>query len=147
MAGEAALDGNGTQLVDRAVERASGAEASGKAHPAPGRTGMRQISRILRRLAEPGAQMVVAEGMEKAIITRGEIRTAILAEIDRGVTVLHGEGGYTGEPSEVLLSVISNRELPRLEKLVHSIDPACFLIVSRVTEVSGRGFSMDKDYL
>ena len=72
--------------------------------------------------------------------------TAILAEIDRGVTVLHGEGGYTGEPSEVLLSVISNRELPRLEKLVHSIDPACFLIVSRVTEVSGRGFSMEKEY-
>ncbi len=52
----------------------------------------------------------------KIISTRSdEIRTAILAEIDRGVTVLHGEGGYTGEPSEVLLSVISNRELPRLE--------------------------------
>ena len=59
---------------------------------------------------------------------------------------VYGEGGYTGEPSEVLLSVISNRELPRLEKLVHSIDPACFLIVSRVTEVSGRGFSMEKEY-
>ena len=40
-----------------------------------------------------------------------------------------------------------NRELPRLEKLAHSIDPTCFLIVSHVTEVSGRGFSMDKDYL
>ena len=79
-------------------------------------------------------------------IRSNEIRTAILAEIDRGVTVLHGEGGYTGEPSEVLLSIISNRELPRLEKLVHSIDPACFLIVSRVTEVSGRGFSMEKEY-
>ena len=84
----------------------------------------------------------------KIISTRSdEIRAAILAEIDRGVTVLHGEGGYTGEPSEVLLSVISNRELPRLEKLAHSIDPTCFLIVSHVTEVSGRGFSMDKDYL
>ena len=74
------------------------------------------------------------------------ICAAILAQLDRGVTILHGEGGYTGEPSEVLLSVISNRELPRLEKLVHSIDPACFLIVSRVTEVSGRGFSMEKEY-
>ena len=49
----------------------------------------------------------------KIISTRSdEIRTAILAEIDRGVTVL----------------------------------PACFLIVSRVTEVSGRGFSMEKEY-
>ena len=52
-----------------------------------------------------------------------EIRTAILAEIDRGVTVLHGEGGYTHEFSAVLLSIVSNRELPRLEKLAHSIDP------------------------
>ena len=75
-----------------------------------------------------------------------KISDAILA-YDRGVTILHGEGGYTREPSAVLLSIVSNRELPRLEKLAHSIDPTCFLIVSHVTEVSGRGFSLDKDYL
>ena len=75
------------------------------------------------------------------------IRAAILEQLDRGVTILHGEGGYTHESSAVLLSIVSNRELPRLEKLAHSIDPTCFLIVSHVTEVSGRGFSMDKDYL
>ena len=75
------------------------------------------------------------------------ICAAILEQLDRGVTILHGEGGYTREPSAVLLSIVSNRELPRLEKLAHSIDPTCFLIVSHVTEVSGRGFSMDKDYL
>ena len=74
------------------------------------------------------------------------ICAAILEQLDRGVTILHGEGGYTHESSAVLLSILSNRELPRLEKLVHSIDPACFLIVSRVTEVSGRGFSMEKEY-
>ena len=75
------------------------------------------------------------------------ICAAILEQLDRGVTILHGEGGYTHESSAVLLSILSNRELPRLEKLAHSIDPTCFLIVSHVTEVSGRGFSMDKDYL
>ena len=75
------------------------------------------------------------------------ICAAILAQLDRGVTILHGEGGYTREPSAVLLSIVANRELPRLEKLAHSIDPTCFLIVSHVTEVSGRGFSLDKDYL
>ena len=46
----------------------------------------------------------------------------------------------------MLLSVVSNRQLPRLEKLVHAIDPTCFVIVSHVTEVSGRGFSLEKDY-
>ena len=75
-----------------------------------------------------------------------EIREAILSQLDRGVTVLHGEGGFRHDPEQVLLSIISNRQLPKLEKLAHAIDPACFMIVSHVTEVSGRGFSLEKDY-
>ena len=75
-----------------------------------------------------------------------EILTAILSDIDRGVTILHSEGGYTREPASLLLTVVSNRELPKLERLIHTIDPECFMIVSRVTEVAGRGFSLDKDY-
>lgn len=75
-----------------------------------------------------------------------EILSAILSDIDRGVTILHSEGGYTREPTSLLLTVVSNRELPKLERLIHTIDPECFMIVSRVTEVSGRGFSLDKDY-
>ena len=73
-----------------------------------------------------------------------EIRQAILSRVDRGVTVLHGEGGYGRSNTEVLLSVISNRELPRLQQLARSIDPKCFMIVSQVTEVWGRGFTLDK---
>ena len=93
--------------------------------------------------------MMGASRTEVKIISSqsGAICAAILEQLDRGVTILHGEGGYTHESSAVLLSIVSNRELPRLEKLAHSIDPTCFLIVSHVTEVSGRGFSMDKDYL
>lgn len=75
-----------------------------------------------------------------------EICAAIFAQLDRGVTILHGEGGYLREPESVLLSVVSNRQLPRLEKLAHAVDPTCFMIVSHVTEVSGRGFSLEKDY-
>ena len=75
-----------------------------------------------------------------------DIREAIFIQLDRGVTVLHGEGGYSHEPEQVLLSIVSNRQLPKLEKLAHAIDPTCFMIVSHVTEVSGRGFSLDKNY-
>ena len=83
----------------------------------------------------------------KIISARSDkILSAILSDIDRGVTILHSEGGYTREPASLLLTVVSNRELPKLERLIHSIDPECFMIVSRVTEVSGRGFSLDKDY-
>lgn len=73
-----------------------------------------------------------------------EIRDAILSQIDRGCTVLHGEGGYRREHAEVILSVVSNYELPRIERLARDIDPTCFMIISRVSEVWGRGFSYDK---
>ena len=75
-----------------------------------------------------------------------EIREAIFSQLDRGVTILHGEGGYSRNSEQVLLSVISNRQLPKLEKIAHLVDPTCFMIVSHVTEVSGRGFSLEKDY-
>ena len=81
------------------------------------------------------------------VLMLGTTRTEVkIAQLDRGVTILHGEGGYLREPESVLLSVVSNRQLPRLEKLAHAIDPTCFMIVSHVTEVSGRGFSLEKDY-
>ena len=73
-----------------------------------------------------------------------EIRDGILSQVDRGCTLLHGEGGYRKQQTEVILSIVSNHELPKIERLARSIDPACFIIVSRVTEVWGRGFSYDK---
>ncbi len=75
-----------------------------------------------------------------------QIRDAILSKVDRGVTLLHGEGGYLHTPTEVLLSVVSNHEMPKIERLARDIDPDCFMIVSRVTEVWGRGFSVGKHY-
>lgn len=73
-----------------------------------------------------------------------EIRETILSKLDRGLTILHGEGGYFRTPTEVILSVVSNHELPKIERMARSIDPDCFIIVSRVTEVWGRGFSRGK---
>ena len=75
-----------------------------------------------------------------------QIADAILHQVDRGVTYLDGRGGYLGADTEVILSVISNRELAKVEKLAHEIDPTCFMVVSRVSEVRGRGFSLSKKY-
>lgn len=76
----------------------------------------------------------------------GQIRDAILSQVDRGVTLLHGEGGFLQTPTEVILSVVSNHEMPRIQRLARQIDPDCFMIVSQVTEVWGRGFSHGKHY-
>lgn len=75
-----------------------------------------------------------------------EIRQAILRQMDRGVTMLEARTGYLGQDTQMIFSVISNRELPGVEKLIREIDPESFMVVSRVSEVRGRGFSMKKEY-
>jgi len=76
-----------------------------------------------------------------------DIKEAIFSEIDRGVTLLHGSSGYLENELEIILSVVSTRELSKMERLVHKIDEDAFVIISRVTEVRGRGFSAGKKYL
>ena len=75
-----------------------------------------------------------------------QIREAILSRVDRGCTLLHGQGGYLQQDTEVILSVVSNHELPKIESLARDIDPNCFMIISHVTEVWGRGFTYGKKY-
>ena len=67
-----------------------------------------------------------------------------MSKVDRGVTMLHGQGGYGRQGTEVILSVVSNYELPKIQQLARSIDPDCFMIISQVTEVWGRGFTYGK---
>jgi len=75
-----------------------------------------------------------------------DIRQGILSELDRGVTLLNAESGYMKNETQVILSVVSNYELVKVQKLVRAIDPDCFMIVNRVSEVWGRGFSAAKKY-
>ncbi|MBQ8622072.1 MAG: YitT family protein [Oscillospiraceae bacterium] len=75
-----------------------------------------------------------------------EIRSAILARVDRGVTLLHGEGGYRRNATEVILTIVSNHELPKIQRVAREIDPDCFMIINQVSEVWGRGFSANKHY-
>ena len=86
--------------------------------------------------------------MEVKIISRNPepIRQAIIGHLDRGLTILRAEGGYSQEDRQVLLVVVSNRELHQLERIVKNIDSESFVIVSEVREVSGRGFSLTKEH-
>lgn len=76
-----------------------------------------------------------------------KINTMISTEIDRGTTLLQAETGYMKNEYPVVLTVISNRELPALNSKVLEIDPNAFMIVSKVNEVHGKGFTFKKEYL
>ena len=75
------------------------------------------------------------------------IRRAILQDVDRGVTLLHGQTGYFQQETDVLFTIISPRERHRTEQLIRRIDPRAFIIISHVTRVSGGGFSEAKKRL
>lgn len=95
---------------------------------------------------------VVQEGLEYAkaayIISEKyqDIADIILSELNRGVTSLSGKGIYTGEEKEVLLCVVSRREVSELKELVYKVDPRAFVIVSDVHEVLGEGFKEPKSW-
>ena len=60
--------------------------------------------------------------------------------LDRGVTILHGEGGYSGQPKQVLLCAFKQKQIVPLKQLIHQLDPEAFLIVCDAHEVLGLGF-------
>lgn len=75
-----------------------------------------------------------------------KINQAIISELDRGSTLIYGETGYLHQTQPIVLTVISNRELAKLNQLVMDIDPTAFMIIGKVNEVKGRGFSIQKVY-
>ncbi|MDK2965860.1 MULTISPECIES: YitT family protein [Lacrimispora] len=75
-----------------------------------------------------------------------EISREIQKRMDRGTTLLASEGGYLRESSFAVLTVISGRQLSKLNELVLQMDPHAFMIINQVTEVRGRGFTLHKEY-
>ncbi|MFI5142585.1 MAG: YitT family protein [Thermoanaerobaculales bacterium] len=69
------------------------------------------------------------------------VREAVLKRLGRGVTVLHGQGGYTGEERPVLYVVVAPHEVGRLKRLVAHVDPAAFVAITPAQEVLGEGFA------
>ena len=68
-----------------------------------------------------------------------EIADAIIA-MDRGATLLHGEGVYSGNEKKVLMVAFKQKEIVPLKEKVNEIDPHAFLIVCDAHDVLGEGF-------
>ena len=92
--------------------------------------------------------MMGARQMQVKIVSGQYERISALIQekLDRGVTLLYIEGGHSGQPSKAVLTVVSPRELARLNSLVTEVDENAFMIISQVGEVHGRGFTLMKKY-
>jgi uncharacterized membrane-anchored protein YitT (DUF2179 family) len=69
-----------------------------------------------------------------------------LRKIQRGDTYLFGRGPYTGKHKKVLMTVVNNYQLKRLEEAVFTIDADTFFITGGTFDVIGKGFSRRKLY-
>lgn len=69
-----------------------------------------------------------------------EIARTLMDRQGRGVTILQGEGGYTGDEKRVLLVAFKQREIVDIKRQVHELDEGAFLIVCDARDVLGEGF-------
>ena len=72
-----------------------------------------------------------------------EIASAIMDEMERGVTGIYSKGCYSDTDAMMILCIVKNKEVPVLLDKVKKYDPEAFTIISNVREVHGEGFKED----
>lgn len=87
--------------------------------------------------------LVGRQKMQVTIVTSKphDLTEAIFSDLARGVTLLHGKTGYLERECEIVMTVVSPRQLYRVQQLIREIDPAAFTIVHSVADVRGNGFT------
>lgn len=72
-----------------------------------------------------------------------EIAAAIHEQLERGTTLLQARGGFTGQDKQVIYCVVPREEVPRVQRIVATMDPRAFVVVNNVHEVLGEGFTFE----
>jgi len=74
------------------------------------------------------------------------IAPVVMEKLKRGATFLDGQGAYSGRSRKILMTVVHNLQLKRMEEIVFGIDPDAFMITENTFNVLGKGFSKRKVY-
>lgn len=69
-----------------------------------------------------------------------EIAQILMKEQDRGVTILRGEGAYTGDEKKILMVAFRQRDIVQIKRTVHALDNKAFMVVVDANTVLGGGF-------
>ncbi len=100
------------------------------------------IAAFVMRRAIDGVLVGFSQAFVALIISNQEeeIRNRVIQEMDRGLTILPGKGGFTGEDRPVMMVVLSQTEVPLLRSIVRESDPGAFVVLTPASEVVGKGF-------
>ena len=69
-----------------------------------------------------------------------EIEEYITKELHHSATTYHASGAYTGQDRTVIITVCHRMEALRLRKAVKDIDSHSFMIITKTSEIMGKGF-------
>ena len=89
------------------------------------------VNLVVTGLSQRKAIMIISPKWE-------EISREIINSLQRGVTVVRGEGGFSGQERRILYSVMTFQELARLKELIRKIDSEAFVVVTETLEVMGK---------
>lgn len=98
---------------------------------------------VLNKVLLSGSTRIQVKIVSKAF---EQINRLIGERLDCGTSLLHMETGFLHEEQDMILAVISRRDLPRLNQLVMDEDPEAFMIINEINEVRGRGFTLKRVY-
>ncbi|MCT1576055.1 YitT family protein [Oceanobacillus kimchii] len=73
------------------------------------------------------------------------IAKEIMEKMDRGVTILNGQGSFSKEKRNVLYCVVARNEIVRLKSIIEQADPHAFVSLTTVHDVMGEGFTLDEN--
>jgi uncharacterized membrane-anchored protein YitT (DUF2179 family) len=73
-----------------------------------------------------------------------EIGKALQEQLERGVTYLEGQGGYTMKPKKVIVCAVKRGQVAALRNIIDTMDPNAFLIVTDGHQIFGDGFIKQK---
>ena len=88
------------------------------------------INLVLTGLSQRKAVLIISPKWQ-------EISREVLDKVGRGVTLIRGQGGYSGQDEQILYTVITLRELRRIKEIIRQLDPSAFMVVHDTLEVMG----------
>ena len=102
-------------------------------------TSSRVLDAVLTGFNQRMSTMVISEKTD-------EMAKEIFKKVNRGVTFLKGKGAFTGQERDVLLTITTLTELPKLKDVIFNIDPGAFVVVNNTLEVLGKRHGSRKVY-
>ncbi|MED4224848.1 YitT family protein [Neobacillus cucumis] len=102
--------------------------------------GAKAIDFIVEGLEEKVAVLIISNSSDVVL-------DVLTNRLSRGITVLEGRGGYTGDNKDVLYIVINKQEIVRLKNLIYEVDRNAYVTVHHVQEMMGTGYKVGKKHL